>query len=86
MAQYRAFSLGVNGRYTRFVDLQCGDDAQAAKVAGLVAASGPVDLWCGGRFVARLGDKGLTEPLPRGDNPFQADLPEPDPKGQRSLD
>lgn len=86
MAQYRAFSLGENGRYIRFVELQCSDDAQAAKVAALLEASGPVDLWCSGRFVGRIGDKGLTEPCPKGGNPFQADPPEPDPKDQRPLD
>jgi hypothetical protein len=86
VAQYRAFSLGENGRYIRFVELQCADDAQATKVAALLEAAGPVDLWCGGRFVGRVGEKGLTEPWPRDDNPFQAEPADPDPQDQRPRD
>lgn len=75
MAQYLVFSVAPDGRYTGFRELKSDSDAQAIKAASQLVYGGPSELWCGGRFVARVDgwDRGRTA------GPTPAATPDDDP-------
>jgi hypothetical protein len=51
MPEYRAYSVGDDGRFTGFEPLVCADDAEAIKKARVLSQRHGVALWSGPRLV-----------------------------------
>lgn len=58
MVEYRAYFVGSDGHFVRFVGLSCSDDAEAIEQARRLIANEDIELWSGDRFIIRL----LPEP------------------------
>ena len=54
MADYRAYTVGLDGRFIGFEPMVCADDAEAIKKAELLVGDRSIELWNGSRFVIRL--------------------------------
>jgi hypothetical protein len=54
MPEYRAYIIGLDGRFTGFEPLVCADDAEAIEKAKLLVVDRSIELWSGARFVIRL--------------------------------
>ena len=54
MADYRAYTVGLDGRFIGFEPLVCADDAEAIRKAELLVVDRSIELWNGPRFVIRL--------------------------------
>jgi hypothetical protein len=54
MADHRAYTVGLDGRFLGFEFLVCADDAEAIKKAKLLVGDRPIEVWNGARFVIRL--------------------------------
>jgi hypothetical protein len=54
MADYRAYTVGLDGRLIGFEPLVCADDAEAIEKAELLVGDRSIELWNWPRFVIRL--------------------------------
>ena len=54
MADYRAYTVGLDGRFIGFEPLVCANDAEAIERAKLFVGDRSIELWNGPRFVIRL--------------------------------
>jgi hypothetical protein len=54
MADYRAYTVGLDGRLIGFEPLVCADDAEAIERAKLLVGDRSIELWNGPRLVIRL--------------------------------
>jgi hypothetical protein len=54
MAEYRAYTVGLDGHFIGFEPLVCADDAEAIEKAKGLVVDRPIELWSGPRFVTRL--------------------------------
>jgi hypothetical protein len=54
MAEYRAYSIGLDGHFSGYEPLVCADDAAAIDKARRLIDGRDIELWCGARFVIRL--------------------------------
>jgi hypothetical protein len=54
MADYRAYTVGLDGRFIGFEPFVCADDAEAIRKAELLVGDRSIELWSGPRFVIRL--------------------------------
>jgi len=54
VADYRAYFVGSDGHFVRFVGLSCSDDAEAIEQARRLIESQDIELWSGNRFIVRL--------------------------------
>jgi hypothetical protein len=54
---YRAYFIGSDGHFVRFVGLSCPGDAEAIEQARRLMEDQAIELWCGERFVVRLPKK-----------------------------
>jgi hypothetical protein len=54
MAEYRAYTVGLDGRFVGFEPLVCTDDAEAIEKAKSLVVDRSIELWSGPRFVTRL--------------------------------
>ena len=57
LTEYRAYTIGLDGRFTKFEALVCADDAEAIDQARRLVDGRDVELWSGDRFITRLGHK-----------------------------
>ena len=57
MAEYRAYTIGLDGRFIGFEPLVCADDAEAIEKAKRLVVDRSIELWTGPRFVIRLEPK-----------------------------
>ena len=55
--EYRAYTVGLDGRFIAFEALLCADDAEAIERASRLVDRCDVELWSGDRFVMRLRHK-----------------------------
>jgi hypothetical protein len=62
MPEYRAYKVGIDGRFIGFDPLVCEDDDEAIAAAKKLVDGHDVELWCHSRIVIRLA-RGLSEPL-----------------------
>lgn len=51
---YRAYFIGSDGHFVRFVGLSCSDDAEAIEQARRLIEDQDIELWSGERFIVRL--------------------------------
>jgi hypothetical protein len=51
---YRAYFVGSDGHFVRFVGLSCSDDAEATEQARRLIEDQDIELWTGERFIVRL--------------------------------
>lgn len=51
MAEYRAFMIGIDGRFLRAVELVCPDDDAAEEYARQLVDGHDVELWQGDRKI-----------------------------------
>jgi hypothetical protein len=54
MAEYRAYTVGLDGHFVASRPLVCADDAEAIEKARGLVDSHDIELWSGDRFVLRL--------------------------------
>jgi hypothetical protein len=54
MADYRAYTVGLDGHFVGHQPLVCADDAEATDKARRLVDGLDIELWCGTRLVARL--------------------------------
>ena len=54
VAEYRAYAIGADGLIASWEPLICEDDGAAISQAKQIFQGQIVELWCGGRLVARL--------------------------------
>jgi hypothetical protein len=54
MADYRAYTVGLDGHFINFQAFSCADDPDAIERARQFVEGRAVELWSGERFVARL--------------------------------
>jgi hypothetical protein len=54
VADYRAYTVGLDGHFTGFEPLICADDAEAIARATQLVDGHDIELWSGQRLVARL--------------------------------
>jgi hypothetical protein len=47
MADYRAYTVGLDGRFIGFEPLVCADDAEAIEKAKLLVGDRSIELWNG---------------------------------------
>jgi hypothetical protein len=57
LTEYRAYIVGLDGRFMGFEPLICADDAEATEKARRLVDGHDVELWSGERFVTRLRHK-----------------------------
>jgi hypothetical protein len=54
VTEYRAYFVGNDGHFVRFVGLSCSGDAEAIEQAQRLIGSQDIELWSGDRFIVRL--------------------------------
>ena len=54
MVDYRAYFVGSDGHFVRFVGLSCSDDTEAIEQARRLIEDQDIELWSGERFIVRL--------------------------------
>jgi hypothetical protein len=54
---YRAYFVGSDGHFVKFVGLCCSDDAEAIEQARGLIEGQDIELWSGERFIVRLPQK-----------------------------
>jgi hypothetical protein len=54
MADYRAYTVGLDGPFVGYQPLVCPDDAEATDKARRLVGGHDIELWCGTRLVVRL--------------------------------
>jgi hypothetical protein len=54
MAEYRAYTVGIDGHFVGFKALVCVDDAEAINKAKRPVDGHDIELWSGARFIIRL--------------------------------
>jgi hypothetical protein len=54
MAEYRAYTIGIDGHIVGFEALVCADDVEAIKEAKRHVDEHDIELWSGARLVIRL--------------------------------
>ncbi len=54
MAEYRAYTVGIDGHFVGFKALVCADDAEAINKAKRLVDGHDIELWSGARFIIRL--------------------------------
>lgn len=54
MAEYRAYTVGGDGRFIGFEPLICRDDGEAVAKAKLLINRHDIEVWSGKRFVIQL--------------------------------
>jgi hypothetical protein len=54
MPEYRVYSLGLDGHFLKSDGFECADDNSAIKRAQQLLDGRDAELWCGGRFIAKL--------------------------------
>jgi hypothetical protein len=52
--EYRAYTIGLDGHFTKSDGFECADDDSAVKHAQRLVDDHDIELWCGNRFVAKL--------------------------------
>jgi hypothetical protein len=57
VVDYRAYFVGSEGHFVRFVRLSCSDDAEAIEQARRLIEGQDIELWSGERFIVRLRQK-----------------------------
>jgi hypothetical protein len=57
MAEYRAYSIGIDGHIVGFEALVCADDVEAINKAKRLVDGHDIELWSGVRLVIRLNRK-----------------------------
>jgi hypothetical protein len=57
MAEYRAYTIGIDGHFVRFEPLICRDDGESIVKARRLIAGHDIELWSGDRLVIRLERK-----------------------------
>jgi hypothetical protein len=54
MADYRVYTVGIDGHFTGFEPLVCAGDAEAVEKAKQLVDTQDVEIWSDDRFVIRL--------------------------------
>jgi hypothetical protein len=54
MAEYRTYTVGLDGHFVRSQALICADDAEAIEKAKRFVDGHDIELWSGDRFIIRL--------------------------------
>ena len=54
MAEYRVYTVGLDGHFINFEPLVCRDDGEAIAMAQRMVDGHDVEVWSGERFVIRL--------------------------------
>jgi hypothetical protein len=57
MKEYRAYTVGLEGRLVSYEQMTCFDDAEAVAGAQHLLRNHDMELWSGGRLVMRLARK-----------------------------
>jgi hypothetical protein len=57
MAEYRAYTIGIDGHIVGFEALVCADDVEAINDAKRLVDGHDIELWSGVRLVIRLNRK-----------------------------
>jgi hypothetical protein len=60
--EYRAYIVGVDGRFIGFEPLICRDDGEAVAKAKRLLAGHDVEVWSGERLVVRLKSRDVSKP------------------------
>jgi hypothetical protein len=58
MAEYRAYTVGIDGHFVGYQPLVCTDDAEAITKAKRLVDGHDIELWSGSRLVVRLSKSG----------------------------
>jgi hypothetical protein len=58
MAEYRAYTVGIDGHFVGYQPLICADDAEAITKAKRMVDGHDIELWSGPRLVMRLSKSG----------------------------
>jgi hypothetical protein len=61
MADYRAYTVGLDGHFIGFEPLVCRDDGEAISRAKQLLDGHDIEVWCADRLVIHLKRKPLTE-------------------------
>ena len=62
MAEYRAYTIGLDGHFVGSQALTCADDAEAIAKAERFVDGHDIELWSGDRLVVRLVRKPKQTP------------------------
>ncbi len=54
MADYRAYSVGLDGHFISFDAIICANDEDAIEKAKRYVDGHDIELWCGDRLVTRI--------------------------------
>lgn len=54
MADYRAYSVGLDGHFISFDAIVCANDEEAIEEAKRFIDGNDIELWCGERLVTRI--------------------------------
>jgi hypothetical protein len=57
MTEYRAYTVGLEGRLVSYEQMTCLNDAEAVAEAQQLLRKRNMELWSGGRLVMRLAPK-----------------------------
>jgi hypothetical protein len=57
MAEYRAYTVGIDGHFIGYEPLVCRDDDEAVVKAKRLVDGHDIEVWSGPRFVIRLTRK-----------------------------
>jgi hypothetical protein len=57
VAEYRAYTVGSDGRFVGYEPLVCADDYEAIEKAKRLLDENDIELWSGARFIIRLSQK-----------------------------
>jgi hypothetical protein len=61
MADYRAYTVGLDGHFIGFEPLVCRDDDEAVSKAKQLLDGHDIEVWCADRLVIHLKHKSQTE-------------------------
>jgi hypothetical protein len=62
MAEYRAYTVGLDGHFVGSRMLTCSDDVEAIEKTKQFVERHEIELWSGDRFVSRLVPKPRQKP------------------------
>jgi hypothetical protein len=69
MAEYRAYTVGIDGHFVGYQPLVCADDAEAITKAKRLVDGHDIELWNGARLVIRLNKPAAGQKPAEDDRP-----------------
>jgi hypothetical protein len=63
MSEYRAYTVGGDGRFIGYEPMVCASDDEAVEMARRLSKTNPIEVWSGSRLVTRVSQQTVTHEI-----------------------